>query len=109
MTESHSSGVILWKIWSRRMPALLTTMSRRPKASSAVATMRCAAAHSATLPVSTTAWPPRCSMMARVCSPGVAEVSPRPLNEAPTSLTTTRAPASAMASAISRPMPPPLR
>ena len=31
ITESKSSSVILWKIASRRLPALLTTQSMRPK------------------------------------------------------------------------------
>ena len=39
MTLSHSSGVMRWKIWSRRMPALFTTMSMRPKWSSADCTI----------------------------------------------------------------------
>ena len=39
MTPSHSSSVMLKIIRSRRMPALLTTMSMRPKASTAVLTI----------------------------------------------------------------------
>ncbi len=39
------------------------------------------------------AWPPFCSMMALVCSAGVAE-KPSPPSEAPTSLMTIFAPAS---------------
>ena len=40
MTASHSSSVMLKIMRSRRMPALLTMMSRRPNSSSAVSTMR---------------------------------------------------------------------
>jgi hypothetical protein len=40
ITPSHSSSVMLKIIRSRRMPALLTTMSTAPKLSSAVWTMR---------------------------------------------------------------------
>ena len=40
MTPSHSSSVMLKIMRSRRMPALLTTMSTWPKWSSAVWTMR---------------------------------------------------------------------
>jgi len=36
MTASHSSSVMLKIIRSRRIPALLTTMSMRPKVSTAV-------------------------------------------------------------------------
>ena len=41
-TKLISSSVILWKRLSRRLPALLTTASMRPKASSAVSTILCA-------------------------------------------------------------------
>ena len=40
MTASHSSSVMLKIMRSRRMPALLTTMSTRPKWSTAVSTIR---------------------------------------------------------------------
>ena len=50
--------VILWNRRSRRMPALFTTQSMRPKASSAVCTMRLALAQSATLSVFAIASPP---------------------------------------------------
>jgi hypothetical protein len=42
-------GVMRWKIWSRRMPALFTTMSMRPKWSIAACTIFCALAQVATL------------------------------------------------------------
>src|SRR5258707_1233071 len=47
MTNSKSNTLILWKIASRRMPALLTTPSSLPKASSAVLMMLLAEAASA--------------------------------------------------------------
>src|SRR5919206_162399 len=49
MTARHSSTDMLKKKRSRRMPALFTTTSMRPNASSAACTMRLAQAHSATL------------------------------------------------------------
>ena len=42
MTASQSSSVILWKMASRRIPALLTTMSIPPKRSTACSTIPCA-------------------------------------------------------------------
>ena len=106
MTASNSSTLILWKKRSRRMPALLTTASMRPKASSAVVTMRCAAAASATLSVLATASPPAARISSTTCCAGPASV-PSPVIDAPRSLTTTFAPSRAIASAMSRPMPPP--
>ena len=48
MTESNSSSAIVKIILSRRMPALLTSTSRRPNASTADSTMLFAPAKSAT-------------------------------------------------------------
>src|SRR5581483_9361464 len=39
ITSDQSEWLILWKMTSRRMPALLTRMSTRPKASSALLTI----------------------------------------------------------------------
>ena len=39
MTSDQSDQLMRWKILSRRMPALLTRMSTRPKASSAACTI----------------------------------------------------------------------
>src|SRR5262245_51905753 len=88
------------------MPALLTTTSTRPKASSAVCTIRFAPAHVDTLSVLAAAAPPRprTSPTTRSAGPWSA---PSPASDAPTSFTTTFAPAAPSASAISRPMPPP--
>src|SRR6218665_3753657 len=49
MTASNSSSLILWKKRSRRMPALFTTPSMRPKVSSAEVTMRAPLRESDTL------------------------------------------------------------
>ena len=58
MTIFHSSTDMLWKMRSRRMPALLTTACSVPKLSVAHWMMRLADAHSATLSVLATALPP---------------------------------------------------
>ena len=49
MTASQSTALMRWKMRSRRMPALLTTQSMRPKLSIAVLMMRSAPCGSATL------------------------------------------------------------
>src|SRR5690606_38414497 len=97
---------MLKKKRSRRIPALLTTASMRPKWSRAHCTMRPALSHSATLSVLATASPPAARMASTTVCAGPAS-RPSPLTEAPMSFTTTRAPLAAMASAKSRPMPPP--
>ena len=48
MTASHSSSLMLKIMRSRRMPALLTTMSTRPNASIALLMMACPPAMEAT-------------------------------------------------------------
>ena len=88
------------------MPALFTTQSMRPKASSAVWTMRFALAQVDTLSVFAAAAPPRARISPATRSAGPWS-APSPASEAPMSFTTTFAPAPASASAISRPMPPP--
>src|SRR5690606_21073899 len=102
----HSSRDMLKKKRSRRMPALLTTMSSRPNASSARWTMRLADSHSATLSVLATACPPAARIWSTTFCAGPAS-RPSPCTLAPMSFTTTEAPAAANASAQSRPMPPP--
>ncbi len=97
---------MLKKKRSRRMPALLTTQSMRPKASIAVLTMRLADSHSATLSVFATAPPPLALISSTTFCAGPASL-PSPETDAPTSFTTTLAPSAAMASAKSRPIPPP--
>src|SRR5262245_5155121 len=88
------------------MPALFTTTSTRPKASSAVCTIRFAPAQVETLSVFAAAAPPRLRISPTTRSAGPWS-APSPVSEAPISLTTTFAPAAPSASAISRPMPPP--
>src|SRR5256885_16405110 len=97
---------MLKKNRSRRMPALFTTASMRPKASSAACTMRLALGHSATLSVLASALPPAARISSATRSAG-ALLAPSPFTDVPMSFTTTLAPARAMASAKSRPMPPP--
>src|SRR5262245_37960597 len=88
------------------MPALFTTTSTRPKASSAVCTIRFAPAQVETLSVFAAAAPPRLRISPTTRSAGPWS-APSPASDAPMSLTTTFAPAAPSASAISRPMPPP--
>src|SRR5581483_11924925 len=91
---------------SRRMPALLMTMSTRPKASSAVLTMASAPSGEATLLPSATAAPPRASISSTTFWAGPAD-APVPSTAPPRSLTTTWAPRDASRRACSRPSPPP--
>src|SRR5215510_9932045 len=91
---------------SRRMPALLTTPSRRPKWSVAVLTILLAGIASATDSKFGTAMPPRFLISSTTSSAGVA-LEPAPSAAPPGSLTTTLAPSAAQSSAISRPMPRP--
>src|SRR3954470_2245666 len=106
MTARHSSTDMLKKKRSRRMPALFTTASILPKLSMQNSIMRCADCHSATLSVLATACPPRLRISSTTFCAGPAS-RPSPCTEAPRSLTTTDAPAAAIANAKSRPMPPP--
>src|SRR5215208_2113199 len=105
-TGSSSSGVMLWNALSRRMPALLITMSTRPNAARAVSTIAWPPSAVATVLVSATATPPRPSISLTVCSAGPAD-EPVPSVAPPRSLTTTLAPREASSSACSRPRPPP--
>src|SRR5690348_15788141 len=68
--------------------------------------MRLADAQSATLSAFATAVPPAARISATTCSAGVL-LAPSPFTDVPRSLTSTLAPAAAIASAKSRPMPPP--
>src|SRR5215213_9253864 len=105
-TGSSSSGVMLWNALSRRMPALEMTMSTRPNASSAVATIAWPPSGVATESALATAVPPRSSTSLTVRSAGPAE-APVPSLAPPRSLTTTLAPREASSRACSRPRPPP--
>ena len=95
-----------WKMRSRRMPALLTRMSIRPKASSAAFTIRSALAGSLIDSVEGIASPPAFLISFTTACAGV-ESAPSPSTLAPMSQTTTRAPSCAMSSATPRPMPRP--
>ena len=77
------------------MPALLTTQSMRPKASSAVWTIRFARAQVDTLSVLATAVPPRGADLVDHALRRPLRRRPRPASDAPMSLTTTFAPAAA--------------
>src|SRR4051794_9151204 len=106
ITASHSAGSMLTSIRSRRIPALLTSTSRRPNASIARATIAPASSKSATLPPSTTASPPAATISSTTDWAGERS-APSPPTSPPRSLTTTFAPWPASNSACSRPMPRP--
>ena len=76
MTASKSSSVIEKSILSRRMPALFTTMSRRPNSAAARATSFSAAAQSATEEWSAIARPPAAVISATTASAGVSPALP---------------------------------
>ena len=107
ITASHSSSVMLKIMRSRRMPATLTTMSIRPKASTTCRPSR----RPGRSPPPSRSWPDRGAavlddlvddLLGRRRSP-----CPRRSSVAPRSLTTTFAPAAASAIAIPRPIPRP--
>ncbi len=97
---------MLWNALSRRMPALLMTMSTRPKASIAVFTIAAPPSGVATEFVSATASAPRpfSSSTMRAAAP-LSE--PLPSTAPPRSLITTSAPREASMRACWRPRPPP--
>src|SRR4029450_3823388 len=106
MTGSSRSGVMLWNALSRRMPALLITMSTRPKASIAVSTIAWPPSGVATLSVLATATPPRSSICLAAVWAGPSS-PPSPDTDPPRSLITTCAPRDARSLAGSKPKPPP--
>ena len=93
---------------SRKMPALLTTMSTVPKAATASSTMLLAPSRSETDALLATAWPPAALISATTAS--AASDWPSPWTEPPKSFTTTLAPRSANASAwlLPKPLPAPV-
>src|SRR5580692_1006380 len=91
---------------SRRMPALLTRMSTRPKASSAALTILSALPGSLIESVEAMASPPDVLISSTTSCAGPASV-PAPSRLAPISQTTTFAPSCAIKSAMPRPMPRP--
>ncbi len=107
MTASKSSSVILTRVRSRTMPALLTRMSRRPKVSTAVCDDPPGGLEVGDRLVGR-ARPARraASISAQTAAAGSSsEASPR--RPTPRSLTTTAAPWRASSRANSRPMPRP--
>src|SRR3954465_13209014 len=106
MTSDQSDQLMRWKILSRRMPALFTRMSTRPKVSSVEATILSALAGSPIESVEAIAAPP--FLVISLTTPWAGPASlPQPSSATPMSLTTTLAPSSASISAMARPMPRP--
>src|ERR687891_2317026 len=103
-TGSSSAGVMLWNALSRRIPALLTTMSTRPNASSAASTMAPPPSRVDTVSVLGTATPPASSISRATVAAGPAD-APSPSTAPPRSLTTTCAPRAASSRAWARPRP----
>src|SRR3954451_9888234 len=103
-TSDQSDQLMRWKMRSRRMPALLTRMSTRPKAVSAALTISSAFLGSAMESVDAIASPPPALISLTTSWAGPAS-APAPSRLAPMSQTTTRAPSCASNSAIPRPMP----
>jgi hypothetical protein len=91
---------------SRRIPALFTRISTRPKASSADLTMASAFFGSVIESVEAIASPPDFLMASTVSCAGPASL-PSPCRLAPISQTTTRAPSRANNMAMPRPIPRP--
>src|SRR5579875_183992 len=106
MTASHSSSDMLKIMRSRRMPALLTTTSRRPKASIAVSTTRREPSQSETSSALATASPSIWRISAATSS-ATEPFRSVPSTLEPTSLTTTLAPWRANSMASPRPIPRP--
>src|SRR4051812_41770959 len=103
-TSFQSAVLILWKMTSRRIPALLIRISTRPKASSAALTIASAFFASTIDNVEAMASPPAFLISSTVSCAGPAS-APAPCRLAPISQTTTRAPSCASPSAIARPIP----
>src|SRR5579871_5094735 len=106
MTASHSSSAIDTIMRSRTMPALLTTVSRRPHRSMAAATRWAAPSQLLTSSPLAMASPPLARIASTTSPAGPSEL-PAPSSDTPTSFTTTRAPWRANSRAWARPMPRP--
>src|SRR5277367_4587196 len=104
ITSDQSDQLMRWKMRSRRMPALLTRMSTRPKASRAACTILSALPGSLIDSVEAIASPPAFLISCTTSCAGPASL-PAPSRLAPMSQTTTRAPSCAINSAMPRPMP----
>ena len=72
ITSDQSDQLMRWKMRSRRMPALLTRMSTRPKASSAACTILSAFCGSPIESVEAIAWPPAFLISSTTCCAGPA-------------------------------------
>src|SRR3984893_1905448 len=105
-TSDQSDQLMRWKMRSRKMPALLTRMSTRPKAASAAFTISSAFFGSAIDSVEAIASPPPRLISSTTSCAGEASV-PAPSRLAPMSQTTMAAPSPAIVSAMPRPMPRP--
>src|ERR1700691_3535623 len=106
MTSSHSTSVMSKMVAGRRIPAAHTTVSTRPKVSSAHSTTARPPAMVATESKQATASPPALTMPATTSSAGPFDGT-EPSTSTPRSLATTFAPAAAIATAIARPIPRP--
>src|SRR5882757_514930 len=106
MTGSHSSGVMLTIIRSRRMPAALIKTSSRPKESIAVSTIRLASSKSDTSAKLATADPPAAVMASTVATVGPS-LARLPSTSTPGTFTTTFAPQPARSLATEAPIPRP--
>src|SRR5437899_5467995 len=93
-------------IRSRRIPALLTRMSRRPNSSSVWVISRSAATKSVMSSLLATARPPRATI-SPATNAAASGSRPVPSSPQPRSLTNTAAPSAASARDSSRPIPPP--
>src|SRR5215212_725335 len=107
MTASNSSSLVLANIRSRTMPALFTNTSSPPNVSIAVWISPSACCQSATLTPLVTASPPAAVISSTTAWAALPPPAGEPSSPTPMSLTTTRAPSAANASACARPMPPP--
>ena len=108
MTASNSSSLVLANIRSRTMPALFTSTSSPPKVSTAVWIEALPpASQSATLDPLATASPPAAAISSTTPWAALPPPAGDPSRPTPMSLTTTRAPSPAKASACARPIPPP--
>src|SRR6056297_1736308 len=105
-TGSTRSDPMLWNDLSRRMPALLITMSTLPKVSTAVCTIAAPPSGVATESVLATASPPA-SWISSTTSWAAPLSLPVPSTEPPRSFTTMSAPRLAIISACCLPRPPP--
>src|SRR6185369_16353631 len=106
-TASNSSSLVLANIRSRTMPALFTRTSSPPYVSTAAWIRPSACCQSATFAPLVTASPPAAVISSTTPCAALPPPAGDPSRPTPMSLTTTRAPSAANASACARPMPPP--